>query len=133
MLAIFRLVLAIQKGALLRVNQLRASACWLELHRRHRDRYPRLVAVHDIGVSDALAWHDVLVVGVVGVDRPFVQAAIELSSSDSEIELIGLREPLSLGLGVRPGGEHPRRRGTIGALDDESSVLYGSFVHDVLL
>src|SRR6266705_4413390 len=101
--------------------------------RRYGDRYPRLVAVHNVSIHDALTRYDVLVVGIIGIDRPFVRAAIELPSSDPEVKLIGLREPLSFSFRVRPGSEYSCRRGAVSTLDDESGVSYRSFGHDILL
>src|SRR6266568_2899417 len=133
MLAIFWPVFAVEKGPLLRVDQHCASGSFLDLYRRYGDRYPRLVAVHNVSIHDALTRYDVLVVGIIGIDRPFVRAAIELPSSDPEVKLIGLREPLSFSFRVRPGSEYSCRRGAVSTLDDESGVSYRSFGHDILL
>jgi hypothetical protein len=59
-----------------------------ELDGGHRDRDQRLVDVHRVGVDDPPVGDDVLVAGLVGVDRaaPGTPAA-ELAPADPEVEL----------------------------------------------
>src|SRR5690349_6649565 len=103
MLAIFWFVLTVEKNSLLRVDQFCASGGFPKLHRRHRDRHPFLVAIQNVGINDALVRHDVLVESIIDVGCAFMYIAIELSSSDPEVKLIGLRKPLSFGFGIGPG------------------------------
>ena len=111
-----------------------------ELDRGERHRDPRVVGVHLVGVDDPLVRHDVVVAGVVAVGRAESIVAEALPAAGPEVELgdaglaVGGFEaagvaPGVLGLGRGERGEHPRRRGRVGALDREGVVDDGTRSH----
>src|SRR4029077_407182 len=102
---------------------------------------PGVVCVHLVAVHDPLLGHDVVIQGVVAEARALPFVAESLSAANPEVEFgaaacdgVGWLEvagvaPGVLGLRRSECGEHPGRRGRVGALNPERVVKDGTVGH----
>src|SRR5436190_9918152 len=133
LLAARRVVVAVEKDALLGEDQASALACRLELDRGQRDRNPVVAEVHVVGVDDAFVRHDVLVPAFEGMDRSaFRTAAVALAPAHPKVEFafaalpfVWTRKPARLGRRIGKSLENLRRRSVEYAFDDKRGVMGG--------
>src|SRR5215217_2677152 len=129
-----RELVAVEERTLLGEDQAGAVvAHGSELHRRQRDRDPRLLQAHVVGVDDALGRNDVLVERLVAVGLAIRRGApAAFPPADAEVELetcLGVDEPACLGLRIGPRRECTLGRHLVPALDDKGGVLHRSSAH----